>query len=47
MAAVDKETTELKLRFFNNCFHDDFSNGKHAIGHLRLVCEQSWCFNMH
>ena len=29
MAAVDKETTELKLRFFNNCFHDDFSDGEY------------------
>ena len=25
VAAVDKSTTQLKLRFFNNIFHDDYS----------------------
>ena len=32
VTAVDKSTSDLKLRFFNNCFQDDFS-------YRECVCE--------
>ena len=28
VAAVNKSTTNPELHFFNNCFEDDFSDGK-------------------
>lgn len=28
VSAVDKRTTRLQLRFFNNCFEDDYSTRK-------------------
>ena len=28
MAAVDKSTTNPELRFFNNCFGDEFGDGE-------------------
>ena len=27
ITAVDKSTTDLNLRLFNNCFNDEYSNG--------------------
>ena len=37
VTAVDKSTSNLKLKFFNNCFDDEFSTGKHSNNSSRQV----------